>query len=182
MDNVLPYFRTPKKMQAPWYALHVRPHCEEKISQLLAQKGYENYVPHYRSTTSRGQRTCSRAKSVFPGYLFCRFFYEPTADVLTNGASIVTTPGVLRILGGRPPKPVPDSEIEDLRHVIESGLLPAECSYPTVGQHCAISRGPLKGTNGVVLRCGQSWQFVVSVNILRRAVAVTVPGEWIGAD
>src|SRR5215470_2799835 len=96
----------------PWYALQVRPNLEDLVSTLLTNKGYETYLPKYRAGSRKGARNRCSERRLFPGYVFCRFSPHGSGQVSTGGG-VVTTNGVVRILGaGDVPIPVPDAEIE----------------------------------------------------------------------
>ena len=80
-----------------WFAIQVRSRREFSIEALLKNKGYMIYTPRYKSEPSGPARTRSKESALLPGYIFCRF------DSTLKGP-IVTTPGVIRIVGfGKPP-------------------------------------------------------------------------------
>jgi transcription antitermination factor NusG len=155
-----------------WYALQIRSKLGSLASATLCGKGYEAYLPLYRS----GRRWSDRVKQLdlplFPGYLFCRF------DVLDR-LPILTTPGVISVVGaGKTPIPVDDEEIEAVRAILRSGLAARPWPFLQVGSKVYIERGPLTGLEGIIANTDKVYRLIVSVNLLQRSVAVEIDREW----
>src|SRR5579864_3181839 len=88
----------------PWYAIWVRSRHEKIVSSSLAFKGYEPFVPLYRSSRRSSGPTPAQMP-LLPGYVFCRFDINRPLQVLT-------TPGVVSIVSaGVTPLPVMEEEI-----------------------------------------------------------------------
>jgi transcription antitermination factor NusG len=156
-----------------WIAVQVRPRAEKKVAQMLGHKGYEEFLPIYRRRRRAGGRNIDLELPLFPGYVFCRFN-------LNIRAPILTTPGIIRLLGaGGMPIPVDDSEIESLQRITASGCGAQPWPFLSIGQHVHINSGPLSGTQGLVLRLKGGCRLVVSVVLLQRAVAVEVDEDWV---
>ena len=158
-----------------WFALCVRPRYEKLSATSLAGRGYETLLPLYKCSR-RPNRYRDVQLPIFPGYLFCRF--NPTARL-----PILTTPGVVHVVGcGRNPTPVDDVEMESIRRL--SGLrLDAEpWPYLEVGQRVYIQGGPLKGTVGILLAMKNRYRLILTVTLLRRAVAVEIDRDWARAE
>lgn len=161
-----------------WYALHVKPNHEELTSTLLSFKGYETYVPEYRTETKRRGRV-KNTKRLFPGYVFCRFC--PNSCGQTGaGAGVVTTSGVLRIVGaGDVAISIPDSEIEAIQRILESNLAAEPWTYLRAGQKIQISAGPLRGLTGLLVSIERADRLLVSINVLQRSLAVSIRHDWV---
>jgi transcriptional antiterminator NusG len=153
--------------QPNWFALYVRSKSEKMVASLLHLKGYDDFLPLYRPT-SIGSRA-RREVPLFPGYLFCR----STPDAV---GLIVTTPGIVRILGvGSKPQPIEDCEIAALKTVLSSGFPLRPWPMLDPGDRILITRGPLRGIQGVLMKWRGHAQLLVSVEILQRSVAVEIP-------
>ena len=151
-----------------WFAIQVRPQSERMVSLLLRYKGYEDFLPLYPAGTARARR---RLQPLFPGYIFCR---------VTPGAQglIVTTPGVVRILGvGSEPIPVPPEEIESLRKIVSSGF-PVE-TWPALeeGEIVELTQGALRGCRGIVKTVKSHHRLIVSITLLQRSVSVELTSD-----
>jgi len=161
-----------------WYALQTMPRHEDMVASLLRYKGYEEYVPEYQSACVRRKRP-NPAQKLFPGYIFCRFAYG-SSSYLGPGMSVVNTPGVVRIVGGRPPAAVPEHELDAIRQVLAASLKTKPCPYVRIGQKVKIEAGPLRGLCGVITSIDHGDWLVLSVELLRRSVAVKISAEWLG--
>jgi len=159
----------------PWFALTARPRHEKAVAQILLNKGMEPFLPLYRAHHHWSDRVQPVDLPLFPGYVFCRFAYASRLPVLS-------TPGVTSIVGfANVPTPVSDDEISRIRAILASGLPAQPWPYVRVGQVARIERGSLAGLEGVLLREKDSLRVVVSIELLRRAVAVEIDRDMICA-
>jgi transcription antitermination factor NusG len=146
------------------------PRCEHRVAELLRYKGYEQFVPTRRAR--RGPKVIESA--LFPGYVFCR---------MTNGTAglVVTTPGVLRILGSsQQPCPIDDAEIESIRKITSlDNVYPVP--YLRVGQHIRIAEGPLSGVTGILVKIKKRHNLIVSVALLMRSISVEIDAAFSSA-
>ncbi len=156
-----------------WFAVGTKRNREKHVSEILAGKGYEYFLPLYRSRRKWSDRYKEIELPLFPGYVFCRF--DPSRRL-----PILTTPGVVLVVGnGRTPLPVAESEIEALRAVVRSDLSVQPWPYLEVGQRVIIEEGSLAGLEGILTEVRKTWRLVVSVEILQRSVAVEVDRSWV---
>jgi transcriptional antiterminator NusG len=137
---------------------------QQKVaSASLESKGYEQFLPTYRKWDSH--RGAHLRRPLFPGYVFCRFD-------MTRRLPILTTPGVLSVIGFGEPVPIPDTEIESVQAVLRSGRGAEPCPFLNEGQRVRLNRGSLQGVEGIVIRKKGEWRVVVSVTMLQRSVSV----------
>jgi transcription antitermination factor NusG len=160
-----------------WYALQVRPRHEDIVAELLRYKGYEEYLPKYVAQKTRRTSSTSE-RNLFPGYVFCRFKYNETGQAW-SGASVVTTPGVVKILGGKQPDPGLANEIEAIKRILAAKLTPEPWPFLQAGQTVEIEAGPLRGLWGTVLSAQGTHRLIVSVELLQRSVAVEISPSWL---
>lgn len=82
----------------PWYALWVRSRHEKTAADILGGKGFETFLPVYRSRRRWSDRIQELDLPLIPGYVFCRFDVKHRLPVLT-------TPSVVQIVGsGKTPE------------------------------------------------------------------------------
>ncbi len=156
-----------------WYALTVKPRHEKAAAQHLAGKQLETFLPLYRSLRRWSDRKKIVELCLFPGYVFCRFGHEAKLEVLK-------VPSVTSIVGfGGQPAPVPDEEIQAIQVIVASGRRAGPWPYLSAGRRVRIERGPLAGLEGILVREKDAWRVVVSVELLRRSVAVEIDREMI---
>lgn len=160
-------------VDARWFALRVKPRHEKAAAAGLRFKGYEEFAPLYRIRRRWSDRYREVEVPLFDGYVFCRFDFRCRLPILT-------TPGVLRIVGsGKEPVSVPDGEIDDLKAVVRSGLPAEPCPFLEAGWQVVIQEGPLRGVQGTLLEIKGRERLVLSVSLLHRSIAVEVDRRWV---
>jgi transcription antitermination factor NusG len=155
-----------------WYAIQVRSKLGSVAAATLRGKGYEEFLPLYRSRRQWSDRIKEVELPLFPGYLFCRF------DVSDRLLPILTTPGVIGICGGKTPASVLDEEVEAVRTILRSGLAAQPHPFLRVGSKVYIERGPLTGVEGIVSNTDKVYRLVVSISLLQRSVSVEIDRDW----
>ncbi len=152
-----------------WAAVQVKPNHESKVARHLDCRGCCYYVPTYRTARQWSDRKKEAAVPLFPGYVFCRYCESGRKVILS-------TPSVLRILGvGGHPEAVSDDELSAVHRIVTSGLACEPAAYLQSGDRVRITRGALKGLQGIVLGFkGNQYRFLVSLSLLQRSVAVEV--------
>lgn len=156
-----------------WFAVTVHPKHEHLAELGLRNQGLESYLPVQRVRRRWSDRLKEVQMVLFPGYVFCKF--QPSDKL-----RVLTSPGVRSIVSaGRDPQPVDESEIRSVRALVESGRRLAAWPFIRVGQKVEITHGPLASLRGVIVRAGDSWRVVVSVEALGCSVAVEVEADMI---
>lgn len=160
----------------PWYALYTKSRHEDKADQGLRLKEYTTYLPKIEVWSRRRDRRKKILVPLFSGYLFLYM------EDLTNEAKvdILKTHGVVRILG-KPnspvPSPVPESQIDAIRRILDSKVEIVPHHYPRLGERARIIDGPFRGIEGVVRATDYKKNlFVVSIDLLQRSVAIKLEG------
>jgi transcription antitermination factor NusG len=152
-----------EECELPWYALYVKHRHEKKVARSLSGKAVHSFVPTFSKTHRNGSQF---DLPLFPGYVFCRLDISTTLPV-------VSTPGVFGIVSsGTVPGAIPEEEIEAVRQLLSSGLPLQPTPYFAEGQEVAFNSGPLRGVHGQVLDASDDRWLVVSINMLKRSVAV----------
>jgi transcription antitermination factor NusG len=152
-----------------WFALHVKSRMEQTTGELLRTKGYETFVPTYKPAESRS----SVHMPLFSGYAFCRFDPDIRCPILT-------TPGVLRVVGyGKSPAVVCETEIEAIRTIVLSSLDAKPHEHLTTGQVVIVKQGPLRGIVGKIVSLRSATRLIVSISLLQRSVSVEIDGECV---
>jgi|SRR5271170_7368097 len=157
-----------------WFALQVRSNSERAVLASLESRGYEGFLPTYSCVRRWSDRVKTLTLPLFSSYLFFRFSS-------TSSLPVITTPGVLRILGiGKTPLPVEKSKIDSLKTLVATNKLRY---YPwpklEVGDEVCIRSGPLRGLVGVLRGIKNGRAMVVSVPLLQRFVAVEIQEDWL---
>jgi transcriptional antiterminator NusG len=161
----------------PWYAVHTRSRHEDRVYAGLLLKSFQTFLPKIEVWSKRKDRRKKIMLPMFPGYLFVELL--PPLDNRTK-LDVLKTFGVVRILGkpkGAEPIPVPEAKIEAIQRLIQSKVEIQQFQYPKVGEPALIIDGPFKGIEGVVISTDYAKElFVISIELLQRAVAIKLEG------
>jgi transcription antitermination factor NusG len=157
-----------------WYALHTRSRFEQKVYEGLAGKFVETFLPRVQVMSRRRDRSKKILVPMLPGYVFVRSALEPE-----EYWRIIRTVGVVRMIRFKgDPVPADENEISSLMIMDGTDRTVQNHTYVRKGDRVMIMEGPLKGLVGFYLRRkGQSEKVVVSVELLRRSLAVEID-DW----
>lgn len=159
-----------------WMAAQVKSRSEFSVSWLLRDRGYETFLPTYRSERQWSDRKVVREVPLIPGYVFLRS--------IPHGARtpIVTTPGIIRMVGfSNQTALIDDWEIQQLKTVSASTLKVEPLPYLQPGSLVRIKAGPLTGSWGTVVQVRKRTLLVLSIEMLNRSVAVHIDPSWVEA-
>ena len=154
----------------PWRVVWTRSNCEQLVYDQLAPKGFDLFLPTAEAWSRRGPVRVRGRVPLFRGYLFLRLAVDKTSYL-----EICKARGLVRLLGQRwdQLEAVPDSEIDAIQKVVQSELPIFPYPFLREGQRVRITKGPLGGVEGILVRGNpKRGVVVVSVELLRRSVAV----------
>lgn len=172
-DTPEPISEVASETVLPWFAVRVRSNFERRVFTALSGKGYESFLPVYRSRRRWSDRMKGVEAALFPGYTFARF--DPTRRL-----PILTTPGVVSIVGSASgPLAVSEDEIASVRKTVDSGLLVGPWPFLRDGERVTVEHGPLTGVEGVIVEVKKQYRLVVSVTLLQRSVSVEIDRDWV---
>lgn len=151
-----------------WYAVTVHHQHEKTIARHLTDVGMESFLPLYRTKRTWSDRVKELDIPLFPRFVFARYAFQ-------NRANVLRIPGVRGIVGfGKETAYISETEIAALKAMVSSGLPVQPWPYLKIGDWVRITRGPLQGLEGTLVRQKDSWRVVVSVDLLQRSVAAEV--------
>ncbi len=154
-----------------WYAANVRSRHEFKATEKLISRGIETFLP----TVERLRKWKDRNKLIvfplFPGYIFVR-----TTKESENLLSVLKVPGIVRMLCTIPglPDEIPEDQITSLKKLVDNKEALDPYPYLTEGQMVRIIKGPLAGVEGILNEKVDKHVLVLSVDVLRQGVALTI--------
>ncbi len=157
-----------------WYAVYTRSNFEFKARDYLNRNNIESFIPRTKSLSQRRDRKQWIYKPLFRSYVFV--YVDLTAE---NHLQILQSPGIVRFLAmAGKPQTIKDTEIENLSNLDGTDHYILSHPYMVEGTRIMISDGPLKGLYGFyVQRKGKTDRIVVSVDILKRSVALEI-NQW----
>ncbi len=93
---------------AQWYALRTRSNFEFTVTAQLSDR-VESFLPYFIRPHRVHGAHVKRRRPLFPGYVFVN------ADLDHAKSVLLSTRGVVAIIGGRRPEAIPAAVIENLR-------------------------------------------------------------------
>ncbi len=154
-----------------WYAVHVRSRHEMQVYKRLTLKGVKAFLPSVEKQRKWKDRKKMVAFPLFPGYLFVYITRESHSLL-----SVLKVKGVVRMLCTLPgePDPIPEEQINSLQRLVENKEALDPYPYLNEGQNIQITKGPLSGIEGILVKKLDKHVLVLSVDVLRQGVAVTI--------
>jgi transcription antitermination factor NusG len=142
----------------------------------LTSLNIENFIPTVKRWSQWKDRSKQLEFPLFAGYCFARFSLGERLPVLQAR-------GVVEIVGsnGRP-EPIPESDINSLRILLESQTDYRLESCPTEGESVEVIQGPLKGVKGRLLLNAKGSQLFVSSALIAQALAVEIDASMVVVD
>jgi transcription termination/antitermination protein NusG len=163
--------------QPEWYAIHTRSRHEKKVETELKRNGLESFLPMVSQVRQWTDRKVQVDFPLFPGYVFVRMNLDPK-----NHLRVLHTNGVVTILGtGGRPTAIPEYQIESTQKLVSMDAAFESHPFLTVGQRVRVSSGALEGVEGVLLAADGQRRIVVSVDLIRQSLAVSLNGYEVEA-
>ncbi|MFQ5828799.1 MAG: UpxY family transcription antiterminator [Candidatus Methylomirabilia bacterium] len=154
--------------EARWYAVRTRSRHEKLVRDQLLGREIDVFLPIWEQWSRWKDRKKKVQFPLFPGYCFVRI-------PLANKLLVLRAVGAVDLVGltGQP-EPIPESEIEAIRTLVESRLRYDPHPYLTEGMEVEVVRGPLLGARGRLLRKDRATRLVLAVDLIRQAAAVEI--------
>jgi transcription antitermination factor NusG len=153
-----------------WFAAFTMSRHEKSVEQQLRVRSIESFLPIYekRRQWKDGSKGTLQLP-LFSNYIFVRIGCGERIPVLN-------APGVISIVGGAKPLPVPDSYIDFLREGIRHRKIEPH-PYISVGTRVRIRSGVMAGIEGVLLRRKSNFRVVLTLEMIMKSVTVEVEME-----
>ena len=158
-------------LQPEWYAVHVKSRHEFQVTERLVMKEVEVFLPKVERVRKWKDRKKLVAFPLFPGYVFVH-----TTREAKNLLNVLKIRGVVRLICTLPgiPDPIPDEQINSLIKLVENRKELDPYPYLNEGQRVVIRSGPLTGVEGILVEKLDKHLLVLSVDVLRQGVALTI--------
>lgn len=162
--------REDAKQTAHWYAAYTVARHERVVAQQLAERRVDTFLPVYRSWHRWKDRRKLVELALFPSYVFVNINPLDKLRVLkvSGVVHLVSFNGQLAEL--------PEQEISALRSGLEHDVYAEPHPYLKVGRRVRVVRGPMAGTEGILVRKKDKYRVVISIDVLMRSVAVEIDG------
>jgi transcription antitermination factor NusG len=143
-------------LSCPWHVLHVISNHEKRVAQHLVVRSVEHYLPLYTERVKWTDRIAVVERPLFSGYVFARF---PTQC----RRSVISIPGVLRLLGQEQRDMVSCADLDRIRHGLASGLLMRPHGLVAVGTRVRVRDGVFAGVEGVVREMRRQCRVIITL-------------------
>jgi transcriptional antiterminator NusG len=158
--------------ESNWYAVHTMARHEKRVAAQFEEKRVCTFLPLLHQIHRWSDRRRKVEVPLFSCYAFVRM-----AQIVEERLKVLRTPGVLGFVGSeRQGTPIPDEQIESLRTAIRENIPCFPYPFIREGRRVRIRGGSLDGVEGILVRQGVDQSLVVSVELLRRSVAIRVEG------
>ncbi len=153
--------------ECSWHVLHVIANHEKRVSQHLSVRSVEYYLPLYTDRSRWTDRWVTVERPLFTGYVFVRSSAQ-------TRISVISTPGVIRLLGDDEREMVSPQEIERIRDGLASGCLLRPHPYLRVGTPVRVKRGVFEGVEGVVTELRQRCKVIIALSGVEQCFSLEV--------
>jgi len=139
-----------------WHVLHVFSNHEKRVAQHLVARSAQHYLPLYSERVKWTDRTLVTQRPLFSGYVFARV--TPQTRV-----SVISTPGVLHVLGNEERNMVGDEQLARIRDGNAKGLPLRPHPRITVGTRVRVRDCAFTGAEGVVMELRKQCRVVLTL-------------------
>src|ERR1051325_1120145 len=153
-----------------WFAVFTISRHEKRVEEHLRVRSIENFLPLYEK--QRQWKDGSKGMlhlPLFANYIFVRIGCGERIPVLN-------APGVISIVGGTKPLPVPESYIYFLREGVRHRKIEPH-PYLAIGTRVRIRSGVMAGMEGMLLRKKNNFRVVLTLEMIMKSVTVEVEIE-----
>ena len=144
-------------MSKPWHAVQVLTNHEKQVTQHLSSRSVEHYLPVYTEKSKWTDRTVTLHRPLFPGYVFIRLAPEQRLRV-------ISTPGVLHLLGKGTEGAIPGAEIERIRTALAKGYALKPHAQLAKGMRVRLKQGVFAGIEGKVTEVRNNCTVVLALS------------------
>jgi transcription antitermination factor NusG len=153
--------------EGPWQVLHVIANHEKRVAQHLCARSLEHYLPLYTERSKWTDRSVILNRPLFAGYVFIRF--APQAKL-----SVVSTPGVIRLLGDHESDTVSAEEIDRIRNGLASGCLLRPHPNVNLGTAVRVRNGAFQGVEGIVTEFRHQCRVIIALSAVKQCFSLEV--------
>jgi transcription antitermination factor NusG len=150
-----------------WHVLHVLSNHEKRVAQHLEVRSLEHYLPLYSQRVRWTDRTVVSERPLFSGYVFVRF--APQSRI-----SVISTPGVLRLLGDHDSDLVRDEDLAKIRSGLAIGMPLRPHSGIAVGTRVRVCSGVFEGVEGNVTELRKQCRVIIALAAVQQCYSLEV--------
>jgi len=153
--------------ERPWHVLHVVANHEKRVANHLAVRALEHYLPLYSERSRWTDRIVNLERPLFASYIFVRFSSQ-------TRIALLSTPGVLRLLGDGVSNTVSAVEMARIREGLASGCLLRPHPAVSIGELVRVERGVFAGVEGIVTDFRHQCKVVITLTATGQCFSLEV--------
>ena len=146
---------------------YMRANHERRGAQHLDVRSVEHHLPFYAERVKWTDRTVVTERPLFSGYVFARIPRQ-------SRIAVISTPGVLRLLGDDEWNMVSAEELEKIRAGLSSGLLLRPHPNLAIGTRVRVRDGVFAGVEGVVTELRHQCKVVITLSAGRQCFSLEI--------
>lgn len=154
-------------MERPWNVLQVTANHEKRVSRHLSVRGLEHFVPIYKERSRWSDRTVVLERPLFPGYVFIQLSPQ-------NRVAVISTPGVVRLLGDSRSDTVSAEEIQRIREGLMNGYMLRPHPEISTGTPVRVRCGVFEGAIGKVAELRQRCRVIIELSAVKQCFSLEV--------
>lgn len=151
--------------QGPWHVLHVVANHEKQVVRHLSIRSVEHYLPLYTERSRWTDRIVTLERPLFLGYVFVHLTPQ-------NKLALISTPGVIRLLGDSDTGIVTEEELSRIREGLESGCVLRPHPNVHSGTSVRVRAGVFAGVKGIVTQLRQSCRVVICLDAVKQSFSL----------
>jgi transcription elongation factor/antiterminator RfaH len=154
-----------------WIAIYTKPRHEQVVVNELNKKNINSYCPMFKERRQWSDRKKWVHFPLFRSYVFANIELKESIYVLqTIGVtSIVKFQKKVSI--------IPDQVIKNIKNIIESDFKVEKADFFIKGDEVIVTRGPLKGLDGIVLDKKGDSKIIMKIEAIKQALSVEITSD-----
>jgi transcription antitermination factor NusG len=152
-----------------WWVGHTKARTEKAFAWDMISAGVGYFLPMVKRVTFTGGRKRHFMQPLFPGYVFF------CGDEKARYAAL-STKRLCQAIEVFDRAHLID-ELSSIERVIKFGMALEFYPFAVVGKRCRVTKGPLQGTEGVVIRRDNSTRFVLEVSVLGKGASLEIDAD-----
>lgn len=155
-----------------WYACYTRARHEKVVDRLLAERGFETFLPLVPRVSQWKDRKKVVQWPLFPSYVFGRFR-------LSDVRRVLDTPGVAALVrsNGQPAR-IADDELDNVRRLVQvlsaGDGEPERRPFLAEGEWVEVMGGPFQGLRGVVVQQRNRRRVLIGIKAIGQGLEVDI--------
>jgi transcription antitermination factor NusG len=162
-------FECPSAIDGDWWVAHTRARSEKALAWDLHDRDIPYFLPMAEKTMIWGGRKRKVLTPIFPSYVF--FSGDQTAR-----HRVFSTDRVCQTIAVKLRKQF-IAELDTLHEALANHLQLDLYPFAAIGSRCRITKGPLQGIEGIVIRKDDVLRLVLQVSMLGQGASLEITAD-----